>query len=73
MTNKVSDAQLKAAKKYVKRGHFINVFFNESEMGLYEAIVRNAEFFGMKRTTYIKSILKGDFEKYDREKDSRNV
>lgn len=65
MTNKVSNAQLQASKKYVKRGHFINVFFSESETGLYDAIVKNAEFFGMKRTTYIKSILKGDFEKYD--------
>lgn len=70
MTNKVSDAQLKAAKKYVKRGHFINVFFNESETGLYDAIVKNAEFFGMKRTTYIKSLLRGDFEKNERKTDS---
>ena len=56
----ISESQTKASRNYLKKGHFINVFFPESETGLYNRICDASKYYGIGRATYIKSVLKGE-------------
>lgn len=58
MTKHKTPAQKKAQKKYVNKGKFINIFFCENELYLYDKITDLSVKFGEPKTRLIKSILK---------------
>lgn len=58
MTKHKTPAQKKAQKKYVNKGRFINIFFSESELYLYDKIAYLSAYYKEPKTRLIKSILK---------------
>ena len=58
MTKHKTPAQKRAQKTYVNKGKFINVFFSENELYLYDKITYLSKYYNLPKTRLIKSILK---------------
>lgn len=69
MPMRKTDAQRRAQKKYIQKGRFINLFFTEAELPLFNRLEYLGSYYGVPKAQLIKKILRSATENTDSSKE----